>query len=60
LMVSPATQTITVTIPAAPTQLADWSKGNSSNSLTWYAAFWLRLLRKALHFGWRVVMKGEA
>ncbi len=58
LMTSPATQTVTITIPATPTQLSDWAKGSPSASLTWFAAFWLRLIKKAIHFGWRVIMKG--
>jgi len=57
MMTSPATQKVTITIPAAPTKLADWSKGSATNSLTWFAAFWLRLMKKALHFGWKIVMK---
>lgn len=58
LMTSPATQVVTITIPATPTQLVDWAKGSPSASLTWFATFWLRLIKKALHFGWKVMMKG--
>lgn len=52
---SPATQVVTIQIPAAQAQLEDWSHGSPANSLTWFATFWLRLIKKALHFGWRVV-----
>jgi hypothetical protein len=52
------TQTITISIPATPTQLLDWSKGAPSESLTWFALFWLRMIKKAVHYGWRVVVKG--
>src|SRR3990167_5145848 len=58
LMQSPSTQTITITIPASPTQLTDWSKGSPSDSLTWLAPFWLRIIKKAFHFGWRVLAQG--
>lgn len=58
LIQSPATQTVTITIPTTQQQLADWSKGSPSDSLTWFALFWLRMVKKALHFGWRVITKG--
>lgn len=58
-VLTPATQVITIQIPATPTQLLDWSKGESSASLTWLGAFWLRLIKKALHFGWRIVMGNQ-
>lgn len=57
LMQSPSDQTVTVTLPANPTQLATWSKGDASNPLTWLSMFWLRVVKKALHFGWRVMTK---
>ena len=56
LVQSPATNTITITLPASPQQLSDWSKGSPSLSLTWFASFWLRIIKKALLFGWNVVM----
>ena len=58
LMQSPVTQTVTITIPASPAQLTDWSKGSPSDSLTWLATFWLRIMKKAFHFGWRVMQGG--
>jgi hypothetical protein len=57
MMQSPATQVVTITIPATQQQLADWTKGSATDSLTWLATFWVRLIKKAIHFGWRVVMK---
>jgi hypothetical protein len=59
LIQTPATKVVTITIPASQQQLDDWSKGAPSESLTWYAFFWLRLIKKALHFGWRIVMGGK-
>jgi hypothetical protein len=58
LIQTPATQTVTITIPTSQQQLADWSKGSPTNSLTWFAFFWLRMIKKALHFGWRIITKG--
>lgn len=55
---TPAAQTITITIPTSQEQLADWSKGSPSDSLTWLAMFWLRMIKKAFRFGWRVITKG--
>jgi len=39
--------------------LAKQSKGSVSSSFTWLAAFWLRIIKKALHFGWKVVGKDQ-
>lgn len=58
LIQTPATQVVTITIPTSQQQLADWSKGSPSSSLTWFATFWLRMVKKALHFGWRIITKG--
>ena len=55
LIQSPATQVVTIQIPAAQAQLEDWSHGSPANSLTWFATFWLRLIKKAMYFGWKVV-----
>lgn len=40
-----------VTIPADPAQLTTLAKGNPVNALTWFAAFWLRMIKKALSMG---------
>ena len=50
---------VTVSVPATPAQLTNWLQGSPSNSITWFATFWLRLIRKALHFGWKVILKKE-
>lgn len=54
LIQTPPTQVIAVTPPATTTILTSWSKGNISSSLTWLGAFWLRIIKKAIHFGWKV------
>ena len=56
---APATQTITIQIPNTQSQLDDWSKGDPTDSATWYAIFWLRLIKKAIHFGWRTIFPGQ-
>jgi hypothetical protein len=60
LIQTPPTQVITITPPADDTTLTTWSKGSTSSSLTWLAAFWIRIIKKAIYFGWKVVGKGQA
>ena len=50
-------QTIAIQVPTSQDQLEEWSHGSPTNALTWFAAFWLRLIKKALHFGWRIIGK---
>src|SRR3990167_4264879 len=52
---TPPTQVISVQPPADTTTLTTWSKGNITSSLTWLGAFWLRVLKKADHFGWQII-----
>jgi hypothetical protein len=52
--VSPA---VSIQIPSTQEQLEEWSHGSPKNALTWFATFWLRLIKKALHFGWRIIGK---
>lgn len=59
LIQTPKTKVVTVQIPANQTQLDDWAKGSPTNALTWFAAFWLRMIKKAVHFGWKVVRGGQ-
>src|SRR5258706_3532680 len=57
LIQTPPTQVISVTPPSSQTVLVQQSKGNTTSSLTWLAMFWLRILKKATHFGWQIVAK---
>jgi len=57
---APATKTISIQLPADPQQLSGWSQGIPAKSLTWFGTFWLRMIKKALHFGWKILGKGEA
>lgn len=52
---TPPTQVISVTPPATSTVLTSWAKGKTDSSKTWLGAFWLRILKRALHFGWKIV-----
>jgi len=52
---SPSTQQVTISIPATAQQLDDWTKGSPTESITWLAVFWLRLIKKAMHFGWNIL-----
>lgn len=54
---TPTTKVITVSPPSDSTTLGQQAKGDTTNSLTWFAAFWIRILKKALHFGWKIIGK---
>ena len=56
---APATKAVTMKLPASQEQLVAWSEGSPDDSLTGFAVFWLRLIKKALHFGWRAVIGKE-
>jgi len=60
LIQTPPTQVVNITPPAPQPTLTSWAKGQITLSLTWLGAFWLRILKKALHFGWRVIGKQNA
>ncbi|MDP3994899.1 MAG: hypothetical protein Q8P91_03645 [bacterium] len=49
--------TVTVTLPVDQAQLAGPSKGSADDSVTWFTVFWLRMIKKAIHFGWRIIGK---
>lgn len=55
LIQTPPTQVISVTPPSDQAALTQQSKGSISSSLTWLAMFWLRIIKKAAHFGWQIV-----
>jgi hypothetical protein len=57
LIHTPQAKTVTIQIPASQGELESWSKGNSENAITWFAVFWIRLIKKGLHFGWRMIKK---
>lgn len=56
LIQTPPTQVITtVQPPADQATLLQQSKGSKTNAATWLAAFWIRIIKKAVYFGWRIV-----
>jgi hypothetical protein len=55
LIQTPPTQVITVQPPYDDTTLTKQSKGSITSSLTWLSAFWIRVTKKALYLGWKVV-----
>ncbi len=52
---TPPTQVVTVAPPYDQTTLTTQAKGSASSSTTWLASFWLRVIKKAIHFGWKIV-----
>lgn len=54
---SPQTKQVVITIPKTQSDLDDLSKGKSSSSITWFALFWLRMIKKALHLGKQVAYR---
>lgn len=55
---TPPPPTISIQLPADPQQLLDWSHQKPDNAVVWFALFWIRLMRKAAHFGWKMLTKG--
>ena len=55
LIKTPQTRVVTIQVPATQTQLDTWAKGPIENALTWFAVFWIRLIKKAFHFSWRLI-----
>lgn len=55
----PAQVITTVQPPSDQTTLVQQSKGDTTSSSTWLATFWLRVIKKALRFGWKIVGKGQ-
>ncbi len=51
-----ATPAPTFTVPADQTVFQTYTKGNISDSKTWFGYYWIRMIKKALHLGWRVVI----
>lgn len=56
LIQTPQNQVVTVQIPNDQVTLTSLAKGSTEDASTWSAAWFLRLIKKALHFGWNVVI----
>ena len=52
---TPPTQVVTVQPPYDQATLTTQAKGPITSSTTWLSAFWIRVIKKAFHFGWRIV-----
>lgn len=50
-------QAVSVTLPKSRLELAELAKGSVSDSITWFAAFWLRMIKKAIYYGYRIFVK---
>lgn len=59
LITTPPTKVIQVTPPSDDTTLVSWSKGSTTSSQTWLGVFWLRIIKKAIALGWKILRKGE-
>jgi hypothetical protein len=46
----------TITVPANQVQLIEWAKGPEDKAITWLSRYWIRLIKKSVHFGWRLIM----
>jgi len=57
LVQTPPTQVITIQPPADDTTLTTWSKGSTDSTQTWLGAFWIRIVKKALLLGWKILGK---
>lgn len=58
LIQTPQNQVVTITIPSDQNSLTqNAKKGNILDALTWHATYWLRIVKKAMHFGWKIVFQ---
>lgn len=60
LITSPVTKTVSITIPADDQKLTSLSRGSTNDAITWFAMFWLRMIKKAIHFGWKILKKDSS
>ncbi|MCX7928425.1 MAG: hypothetical protein N2558_01960 [Patescibacteria group bacterium] len=44
-----------ITVPFSQSALVNAVHGNASNSMTWLAHFWERVIKKALKKGWQII-----
>jgi len=57
VIATPENKEITIEIPADGPTLQVYAKGSSDDQVTWFSAFWLRIIKKALNFGWNISRK---
>jgi len=54
---SPPTQVVSIEIPQSEETLKDFSKGDTKDAKTWWAASFLRMIKKAVFYGWNIVRR---
>jgi len=59
LIVVPGQAKIKISIPKPQAELEALAKGSISDSITWFGAFWIRMIKKAFHFGWELFGGGK-
>ena len=55
---SPSTKKVSIQLPTDEDTLETMSKDDVESSSTWSGAYWLRLIKKAVFYGWDIV-KGQ-
>lgn len=55
LIQTPQTQPVTITLPKSQVVLAEEAKGSTDDASTWWGAFWIRMIKKAIYFGWSII-----
>lgn len=56
LITTPEDTKVKITIPdSSKESLEDKTKGSKEDSNVWSAGYWLRIFKKAIYFGWKVV-----
>ena len=53
---TPESKEIMVEIPRLQSDLQTLSKGSGDDAITWFARFWLRIIKKALSLGAKLIM----
>ena len=56
-LVQATPDTVTIELPESQEKLEEMGRGNITSAFTWFARFWLRMLKKAAHFGWHVIKR---
>jgi hypothetical protein len=56
---TPPAQVVTIQPPADDSALKSWSKGSVTSAKTWLGGFWIRIIKKAMYLGWRILGRGK-
>lgn len=59
LIQTPENRDVTITLPADTGTLEKMSKGSGDDSSTGWSVWWLRAVKRAFHFGWKIVTGGN-